>query len=121
MMNKAFAIVGTVVKAGAVSALLAGAAFAQTATTTTVPADQIPLAAQGLSDVQVKDLLTTKGMQDISVSRADGKITATGTRNGESLELIYNEADGTLITLNGKSGAEGANVDFRDLGSPKGN
>lgn len=122
MMNKAFAIVGTVVKVGAVSALLAGAAFAQssTTTTTTVTQDQIPAAAQGLSDVQIRDLLVGKGLRDVVVSRANGEITATGTRSGESIKLIYNEADGTLVTINDDSGAAAANVEFRDLGRAKG-
>lgn len=119
MLKNTFTVATTVVKAAAISALLAGAAFAQTTVTTetTVPAEAVPMAAEGLSDVQVTDLLTAKGLTDIAVSRKDGHIVATGSKDGQSLELIYNPADGKLITVNGNSGEEGAYVDFRNLGT----
>jgi len=123
MLKNPLTLAATVAKVGVISALLAGAAFAQTTTVTetTVPADAVPLSAQGLSDVQVKDFLTAKGLTDINVSRADGKIKATGSKEGKSIELIYNEADGKLITVDGNSGEGGAYVDFMNLGAPSGN
>ncbi len=123
MLKTPLTLAATIAKAGVISALLAGAAFAQTTTTTetTVPKEAIPLSAQGLSDVQVTDFLTARGLTDIAVSRADGKIQATGRKDGNAIALIYNEADGKLITVDGNSGEGGAYVDFQNLGAPTSN
>lgn len=118
MMKKPFAIAAMMTKAALLSTFVAGAAFAQTTTVTetTVPADAIPLAYQGLSDVQVKDFVTTRGLTDVTVSRADGHITATGSRNGNTVTLIYNEQDGKLIKVDGNDPDDAARASFLNLG-----
>ena len=122
MLKTSYTFAATVLKASAISALLAGAAFAQSTTVTTettVPADAVPLAHQGMSDVQITDFLTAQGLQDIAIERKDDHITATGTRDGNTVTLVYNEKDGKLLTYDGNAPDEAAHAAFLSLGDAK--
>ncbi|AGT10925.1 hypothetical protein [Paracoccus aminophilus] len=123
MLKDKYSIIRTGVKVGAISLLLAGAAVAQTTTTTvtTVPADSLPASTERLSDTQVTDFLTSKGLTDIKVTRGDGKINATGRKDGRAIALVYDLESGKLLTVDGKTGEQGAYTDFRNLGTPKSN
>ncbi|AGT08394.1 hypothetical protein [Paracoccus aminophilus] len=119
MLKSPLKIAATILKVGALTGLMAGAAFAQSTTVTTegkAPESSVPLAYKGLSDVQITDFLTARGVTDISVARDAGKIVATGHRDGNAIELIYNEKTGQLVTVDGNSPSAEAHADFMALG-----
>lgn len=92
-------------KAAALAALMAGAAYAQTATPpaelTTMDEVQFPTLQGTETDEQVITALTEQGYENVVVTRADDTLVVTGERGGLPTEMVFNAADGTLVLVDG--------------------
>lgn len=93
------------VRAGAVTAVLAGAGAVY--------------AEAPMADDAVAQHMTQAGMTDVVVTRADDKINVAGTLNGQGIVLVYDAASGALETVDGNSPDVDAHVAFLNLGKSK--
>ena len=92
-------------KAAVLAALMAGTAYAQTATPpaelTTMDEVQFPTLQGTDTDEQVITALTEQGYENLVITRADDTLVVTGERGGLPTEMVFSAADGTLVLVDG--------------------
>ncbi|MDO5705594.1 MAG: hypothetical protein Q4G49_11065 [Paracoccus sp. (in: a-proteobacteria)] len=119
MINKPLTLTLIVGKAAALSALLSGAALAQTptvvdtpgapavvipdaATTETPPQHIYPQIDRSANDETIAETLIAQGFTNVHILRDAAMLTVTAQRDGQPIELVYHLVRGQLLSVNGQ-------------------